>query len=186
VSQAIVDLARALDFAARKHRDQRRKGAAAEPYINHVTEVARLVAEATGGTDAVSVVGALLHDTIEDTHTTPAELEREFGPEVAALVAEVTDDKKLPKDERKRLQVEHAPHKSARARMIKLADKTSNLRSIAMSPPLDWDLARQHAYFEWAARVVAGCRGVNAELEARFDEAYEAGLRAIAERDRTS
>ena len=103
------------------------------------------MAEATEGGDAVLVVGALLHDTLEDTATDRAELELAFGPEVAALVAEVTDDKRLPKAERKRLQVESAPHKSARARMIKLADKTSNLRSIAASPPVGWDWQRQGA-----------------------------------------
>ncbi len=175
MSQAIVQLARALDFAARKHRDQRRKGAAAEPYINHLAEVAWLVAEVTAGRDPVVVVAALLHDTIEDTKTTAEELAREFGPEVAAVVVEVTDDKRLPKAERKRLQVENAPHKSPRAKLIKIADKTSNLRAILASPPVDWDAARKREYFEWAARVVAGCRGMNRALEAHFDGAYQEG-----------
>lgn len=178
----IVAVARALDFAARRHSDQRRKGEAAEPYVNHLAEVARLVAEATEGRDMVAVLAALLHDTIEDTGTTRAELEREFGPEVAAIVAEVTDDKGLPKPERKRLQVENAPHKSTRAKLIKIADKTSNLRAIAASPPVDWDLKRQRDYFDWAARVVAGCRGVNASLEKWFDEAHAAGLEALGRR----
>jgi (p)ppGpp synthase/HD superfamily hydrolase len=124
-------------------------------------------------------MAALLHDTIEDTGTTREELEREFGADVAALVAEVTDDKSLPKAERKRLQVEHAPHKSARARMIKLADKTSNLRSIRLSPPSSWDAARRQEYHRWAAEVVAGCRGVNPELERWFDEALAEGLSAL-------
>ena len=176
---SVVDLVRAFDFAARKHVGQRRKGAGGEPYINHPAEVARLVAEATGGNDVVVVLGALLHDTIEDTDATREELEREFGPEVAALVAEVTDDKSLPKAERKALQVAHAPHKSARAKIIKIADKTSNLLALATSPPVDWDHARRTQYFEWAARVVAGCRGVNAELEARFDEAHHAGVATL-------
>ena len=179
MSRAVVDLMRALDFAARKHRDQRRKGAADEPYINHLTEVARLVAEATEGRDTASVVAALLHHTIEDTKTTREELEREFGADVAAVVSEVTDDKSLPKAERKRLQIESAPHKSERAKMIKVADKTSNLRSIAASPPVDWDSRRQRDYFEWAAKVVDGCRGVNKNLEAQFDAAHRAGLQAI-------
>lgn len=182
MSAPVVAVMRALDFAARKHRDQRRKGAAKEPYLNHLTEVARLVAEATDGADTTAVLGALLHDTIEDTGTTRLELEREFGAEVAALVAEVTDDKRLPKDRRKQLQVEHAPHKSTRAKLIKLADKTSNLRSLLHSPPTDWDVARQRAYFEWARAVVAGCRGVSADLERRFDLAYRAGLEAIEAR----
>jgi (p)ppGpp synthase/HD superfamily hydrolase len=182
MDQTVVEVMHALDYAARKHRDQRRKGSAAEPYINHLTEVARLVAEATEGEDTLSVLGALLHDTIEDTKTTREELEQEFGLEVANLVAEVTDDKRLPKAERKRLQIEHAPHKSARAKMIKIADKTSNLRSIVSSPPLDWDLRRQQEYFEWAAKVVEGCRGINRKLEAQFDAVYKAGLLAIEKR----
>lgn len=178
----IVAVARALDFAARKHSNQRRKGEAGEPYVNHLAEVARLVAEATEGQDTIAVLAALLHDAIEDTPTTREELEREFGREVAEIVVEVTDDKSLLKAERKRLQVETAPAKSRRAKLIKIADKTSNLRSIAKSPPLDWDIKRQREYFEWAARVVAGCRGVNPTLERWFDEAHAAGLRALEKR----
>ena len=179
MSRPLVEVIRALDFAARKHRDQRRKGAAAEPYINHLTEVASLVAEATEGGDPVALMGALLHDTIEDTTTTRDELASEFGAEVADLVAELTDDKSLPKPERKRLQVEHAPAKSPRAKLLKIADKTSNLRALLVSPPADWDHARKRDYFEWAARVVAGCRGVNARIEQRFDEAYRTGLQGL-------
>jgi GTP diphosphokinase / guanosine-3',5'-bis(diphosphate) 3'-diphosphatase len=178
----IVAVARALDFAARKHSNQRRKGEAGEPYVNHLAEVARLVAEATEGRDTVAVLAALLHDAIEDTPTSREELEGEFGREVAEIVVEVTDDKSLPKAERKRLQVESAPHKSARAKLVKIADKTSNLRSIAKSPPVDWDLKRQREYFDWAARVVAGCRGTNATLERWFDEAHAAGLEALEKR----
>jgi (p)ppGpp synthase/HD superfamily hydrolase len=182
MSKDVVAIARAMDFAARKHAGQRRKGKAAEPYVNHLAEVARLVAEATGGNDPVAVLGALLHDTVEDTGTTGAELEQEFGAEVAALVAEVTDDRTLPKAERKQMQVDKAPHKSARAKMIKLADKTSNLRSIAASPPLDWDWERQRDYYEWARRVAEGCRGVNAQLERWFDEAHANGVAALGRR----
>jgi (p)ppGpp synthase/HD superfamily hydrolase len=178
----VVAVARALDFAARQHSKQRRKGEAGEPYVNHLAEVARLVAEATGGKDTVAVLAALLHDAIEDTPTTREELEREFGREVADVVVEVTDDKSLPRVERKRLQVESAPRKSARAKLIKIADKTSNLRSIAGSPPVGWDLKRQREYFDWAARVVAGCRGVNASLEKWFDEAHAAGLEVLEQR----
>ena len=182
--RAVVDLMRALDFAARKHRDQRRKGAGAEPYINHLTEVACLVAEATAGKDPLVVLGALLHDTLEDTQTTRRELTREFGREVAALVSEVTDDKRLHKAVRKRLQIETAPHKSDRAKLIKIADKTSNLRSLVESPPVDWDIRRQREYFAWAQNVVEGCRGVNDQLEAQFEAARRAGLRAVARRVR--
>lgn len=179
MSDDVLALTRALMFAARKHADQRRKGAAAEPYVNHLADVALLVAEATGGTDVIAVVAALLHDTLEDTPTTREELEREFGPEVAAVVTEVTDDKSLPKAERKRLQVEKAAFKSDRAKLVKVADKTSNLRSILESPPVGWDVARRRDYFEWAHRVVAGCRGVNPRLEDWFDDAYTAGMAGL-------
>ena len=176
-------IARALDFAARKHVHQRRKGIDKEPYINHLAEVAHLLAEATDGTDAHLVAAGLLHDTVEDQGVTHGELAEAFGRDVADLVMEVTDDKSLDKAVRKQLQVEHAPHKSARARMLKIADKTSNLRALRNSPPADWSAERKHEYFDWAARVVAGCRGVNERLEAAFDEAWSAGSAHPATRE---
>jgi (p)ppGpp synthase/HD superfamily hydrolase len=178
-NNAVLLFARALDFAARKHVHQRRKGELAEPYVNHLSDVARLLAEATKGEDIAVVIAGLLHDTIEDTETTFAELTKEFGAEVAGLVSEVTDDKSLPKAERKRLQVETAPKKSARARMIKLADKTSNLHSMIASPPKDWSSQRKRDYIEWAERVVAGCRGVNAHLEEEFERATQGARTAL-------
>ena len=171
----VVQVARALDYAAKKHVSQRRKGEAQEPYINHLAEVAYLLAEATGGNDANLVIAGLLHDCIEDQGVTHEELVRLFGADVADLVRDVTDDKTLLKAERKRLQVERAPHKSARAKMLKIADKTSNLRAMVASPPSGWDEQRKRDYFAWAQAVVAGCRGVNAYLEEKFDEAYRAG-----------
>jgi (p)ppGpp synthase/HD superfamily hydrolase len=167
----VLLFARALDFAARKHVHQRRKGELAEPYVNHLSDVARLLAAATNGEDVTVVIAGLLHDTLEDTETSVGELAKEFGQEVAELVAEVTDDKSLPKAERKRLQIETAPHKSERARMIKLADKTSNLHSLISSPPRDWSAERIRDYIDWAGKVVAGCRGINPYLEAEFDRA---------------
>ncbi|HEX4199306.1 MAG TPA: HD domain-containing protein [Caulobacteraceae bacterium] len=167
----IIAMAEAYDFAATKHIDQRRKGAAAEPYMNHLAEVAALVAIGSGGADAELVIAAVLHDTVEDTDTTPAELAERFGPRVAGLVAEVTDDKSLPKAERKRRQVEHAAHASQAAKLIKLADKTSNLRALLASPPADWGPERKAEYVDWAGRVVAGCRGANPWLESQFDAA---------------
>lgn len=161
----------AAEFAAKRHVNQRRKGAAGEPYINHLAEVAMLLADATEGIDAALVAAGFLHDTIEDTPTKYEELVARFGADVADLVAAVTDDKSLPKAERKRLQVEHTPKLSKRARLLKLADKISNLRSIATSPPADWDAARVIDYIAWAEKVVAGCRGVNDRLERLFDAA---------------
>jgi (p)ppGpp synthase/HD superfamily hydrolase len=146
-----------------------------------LAEVAALLAEATGGDDPVLLVAGLLHDTIEDQDVTRAEIAASFGDEVASLVVEVTDDKSLPKIERKRLQVENAPRKTARAKLLKLADKTSNLRAIANCPPA-WPLQRQREYVDWAERVVAGCRGVNAQLERAFDAAAAQAREAVEQR----
>lgn len=165
----ILLLARAFRYAAVQHAGQTRKGADAQPYVNHVAEVAARVADATGGRDAALVAAALLHDTIEDTGSTEAELRALFGDDVTALVLEVTDDKTLPKAVRKEAQVAHAPHLSARAKLLKLADKMSNLREIAENPPADWPVERMHAYADWAGRVVAGLRGTDAGLEDAVD-----------------
>ena len=179
----VVLIARAADFAARAHVTQRRKGEAQEPYVNHLIEVALLLTEATGGDDPVLVAAGWLHDTLEDTATEREELEALFGPAVASIVAEVTDDKSLKKAERKRHQVEAAPAKSRQARMLKIADKTSNLRAIAMSPPAGWDLDRRMEYVRWAEAVVEGCRGLNSTLEAVFDDAARQARVAIGNTD---
>lgn len=172
----LLKISRALDFSARKHVHQRRKGELAEPYVNHVTDVARILAEATDGNDATLIIAGLLHDTIEDQNVTHEELTSMFGREVGDLVLEVTDDMRIPKPERKLLQVANAPRKSARAKMLRIADKTSNLNSVLTSAPKHWDYARRREYFEWAKRVVDGCRGVNRYLEDLFDATYEKRL----------
>lgn len=161
---------RAAHFAAIKHAGQRRKGNAAEPYVNHLLEVAHLVAEA--GLDTDTVTAALLHDTLEDTATDLEEIIAEFGESVAAMVREVTDDKSLPKAERKRLQIEQAPHKSAGAQAIKAADKISNLRSILESPPSDWSDERKREYFTFAKAVVDGLQNAPDALRAEFEAVY--------------
>lgn len=163
---------KALSFAADKHRRQRRKDPEATPYINHPVALANVLVNEGGVSDPVTVCGALLHDTIEDTETRYEELVGHFGQEIADLVMEVTDDKSLPKAERKRLQIEHAAHISTRARLIKLADKISNLRDIIENPPADWSLQRQQEYFDWARQVVDRLRGTHAKLEALFDDIY--------------
>ena len=131
---------RAAEFAADRHRSQRRKDVEASPYINHPLTVAAILAEEGDVTDATVLAAALLHDTVEDTQTSIAEVEQLFGREVASIVAEVTDDKSLEKAERKRLQVERAHSKSEGAKLVKLADKIANLRDIAACPPADWDV----------------------------------------------
>ena len=165
-------LTRALAFAARKHRDQRRKDAEASPYINHPIALAELLVHEGGIDDPVVLAAALLHDTLEDTETPPEELRAAFGAEIAEIVAEVSDDKELEKQERKRLQIEHAPTLSPRARLVKLADKTCNLRDVADHPPASWKLQRRQEYFDWARSVIDGIRGTHAALEAAFDAAY--------------
>lgn len=173
----VLQIVRALDFAAWAHSTQRRKGGAREPYVNHLTEVARLVAQATDGKDDILIIAALLHDVLEDQsmHVSYEMLVENFGKRVAKIVREVTDDKSLPKAERKRLQVVHAPHLSRRASILKIADKSANLNSILHTPPLDWSETRKRDYFAWAAEVVAGCRGVNKWIEAVFDERLTLG-----------
>ncbi|HTV95468.1 MAG TPA: HD domain-containing protein [Steroidobacteraceae bacterium] len=162
-------------FAAHKHRDQRRKGAEASPYINHPIAVANVLANEAHVTDPVILAAALLHDTIEDTDTTAGELTAQFGPEIAGIVLEVTDDKALPKQERKRLQVAHAAALSAKAKLVKLADKICNVRDMRHSPPVDWSAERKAEYFAWAKQVVDPMRGVSPTLEALFDAAFAHG-----------
>ena len=163
---------KALEFAALKHRDQRRKDALASPYINHPIALANVLTREGGVSDPVVMAAALLHDTVEDTQTTPAELREVFGDRIAGIVEEVTDDKNLPKAERKRLQVERAAHISREAKLVKLADKICNVRDVANQPPAKWDLTRRREYFEWAKAVVDRMRGSHPELERKFDEAY--------------
>ena len=165
-------LLRALAFAAHKHRDQRRKDAEASPYINHPIALAELLAGDGGVTDIEVLAAALLHDTIEDTATTDEELRAQFGDRIADMVIEVTDDTKLPKADRKRLQIERAAGLTRGAKLVKLADKICNLRDVAERPPAKWDLERRQEYFEWAKRVIDGLRGVSPRLEAVFDAAY--------------
>ena len=163
---------KALSFAAYKHRHQRRKGVKAIPYINHPIALADLLVRTAKINDPEVVATALLHDTVEDTCTTPKELKTEFGAVISKLVAELTDDKSLPSDVRKRRQVEHAPSLSPRARMVKLADKTCNLRDVVQDPPAKWPLKRKQEYFDWAKEVVDKIRGTNVKLEKAFDEAF--------------
>jgi len=159
-------------FAAKKHSWQRRKDSTGAPYIEHPLEVAALIESVGQINDLPILQAALLHDTLEDTDTTYDELVRTFGAEVADIVREVTDDKSLPKDERKRLQIVHAPHKSRAAKTVKLADKLHNLRSLQHDAPKGWSIARIRGYFVWSHAVVQGLRGTNAGLEAALDKVF--------------
>lgn len=166
-------LVSALAFAAGKHRDQRRKDQEASPYINHPIALADVLVNEAGLTDAEVIAAALLHDTMEDTETTAEELDRAFGSRIRKIVEEVTDDQMLEKQERKRMQILHAPHLSDQARLVKLSDKICNLRDIVGCPPRGWNLQRRQAYFDWSKKVIDGLRGTNPVLEGIFDEAYK-------------
>ena len=178
-------LKRAERFARVCHAGQCRKGAAKEPYTIHLEEVSSLVATWGGSEEAIAA--AWLHDTIEDCPpTSHGELVAEFGDRVAGFVAELTDDKSLPKPMRKELQIKNAAKKTSEAALIKLADKTSNVGAIAKSPPEGWSLARRLQYIAWAEKVVSALshlpqRGLNefkrrceqAELQAYIDQGTE-------------
>ncbi|MGC4029215.1 MAG: HD domain-containing protein [Steroidobacteraceae bacterium] len=165
-------LLRAAEFAAHKHRDQRRKDADASPYVNHPISLANVLCNEGGITDTVILAAALLHDTLEDTETTHEELRGQFGDEIADIVAEVTDTKWLSKEARKRLQISKVSHASAGACAVKIADKICNLRDILGNAPVGWSVERKQAYFDWAKQVVDNVRGAHAQLEKRFDALY--------------
>jgi (p)ppGpp synthase/HD superfamily hydrolase len=167
-------LLHAAHFAARHHRRQKRKGSDGEPIA-----VADLIAGIGRVTDTVTLAAALLHDTVEDTDATIDDIGREFGAEIRGVVAELTDDKSLPSEERKRLQIVNAPNASRRAKIVKLADKSVNVADIARDPPPNWPVQRRREYVEWALLVVAGCRGANAALEKHFDAVAAMALAAI-------
>lgn len=163
---------KAIEFASRKHRDQRRKDAIRTPYINHPIALAEVLWFEGRVRSSVTIAAAILHDTIEDTETTPEELKGIFGAEVASVVEEVTDVIWLSKSSRKKLQIAKAARASLKARQVKLADKICNLRDILASPPAGWSLQRQREYFDWAKLVVDQIRGSNKLLERRFDQIY--------------
>jgi GTP diphosphokinase / guanosine-3',5'-bis(diphosphate) 3'-diphosphatase len=180
----IQTLLGALRFASEKHRDQRRKDPQASPYINHPIQVAETIWRVGKIYDIATVMAGLLHDTVEDTQTTLEELKDHFGLEVANVVKEVTDDKSLPTHERKRLQIEHAPHISPRAKWVKLSDKICNVADITHNPPNNWSLQRQIAYLDWTEQVVKGLRGYSVELETYYDQVLEEGRRLLRIREK--
>ncbi|XP_033747311.1 guanosine-3',5'-bis(diphosphate) 3'-pyrophosphohydrolase MESH1-like [Pecten maximus] len=166
----VSELMRCVDFAAIKHKDQRRKDVEETPYINHPIGVAKILTEEAGITDLAVIQAALLHDTVEDTDTSFDELDQHFGPEVCGIVKEVTDDKLLPKMERKQQQINHAPHASYKAKLVKLADKLYNLRDLRRCTPRGWTEDRVQEYFVWSSRVVGGLRGTNKNMENSLDD----------------
>jgi GTP diphosphokinase / guanosine-3',5'-bis(diphosphate) 3'-diphosphatase len=174
---------RAVEFAAHKHRMQRRKDSDASPYINHPIALMHVLCIDGGITEPLILAAAALHDTIEDTGTTEKELRTMFGDEIASLVLEMTDDKSLSKAARKHLQIAHAQHMSREAALVKLADKICNLRDVAAKPPTEWSVERRMEYFEWAKAVVDGLPQVSAELLGLFNAAYAARHTGVTAND---
>lgn len=171
---------KAAHFAANKHRSQKRKGGEASPYINHPLEVADLIWNTGECYDPEVVCAAILHDTVEDTETTFTEIEELFGMRIASLVKEVTDDKSLPKAERKALQIKHAPHLSEGACLIKLGDKASNVKDIVNDPPPDWSEERKHDYVEWTKLVVNELAQVSLPLKEHYERNYQSAKATLA------
>jgi guanosine-3',5'-bis(diphosphate) 3'-pyrophosphohydrolase len=174
-SEDTLSLLKALSFAANKHRFQKRKDVAGTPYINHPIDVALMLMEVGQETDADLLVAAVLHDTIEDTETSPEEIKELFGQQVLDIVLEVTDDKSLPKEERKRLQVTRASHKSEAAKKLKLADKICNITDILHHPPSGWSTERKLQYLSWAGDVLVGLKDANPLLENHMKEMLRKG-----------
>ncbi|MDZ4832979.1 MAG: HD domain-containing protein [Candidatus Melainabacteria bacterium] len=172
----------ALSYASKMHATQRRKDNKDTPYINHPIDVARMLVTIGGITDSNTLAAAILHDTVEDTEATAESIEELFGAAIRDLVLECSDDKSLPKEERKRLQVVNASHKSQAAKCIKLADKISNVRDISDSPPAFWTVQRMQEYLVWAGKVVDGLRGANQPLEELFDRTLETASMSISAR----
>jgi guanosine-3',5'-bis(diphosphate) 3'-pyrophosphohydrolase len=160
----------ALHFAAEKHRKQRRKGSADTPYINHPIAVAYYLCTYADVLDVNVLVAALLHDILEDTDTAPREIEEKFGLQVLKLVQEVTDDKNLPKKVRRNEQENTMGERSHGAKLIRIADKISNVSDFFHSPPPGWDSETRIEYLDWTERVIGKIKGVNPNLESVYDE----------------
>lgn len=182
MSAEIATLTRALSFAAEAHANQRRKGAAQEPYINHLIEVLQLVVEATGGDDTDLLVAALLHDVIEDTPATYEDVAAAFGTRVARIVTENSDDMSLPKPERRKRRIEGMPHKSREARIVKTADVISNVRAMAISAPAGWTDHQKLNYLEGCRALISAGHGADARLESLFAETADAAELSIRDR----
>lgn len=190
MSISISKLTQAIVFAAEKHKNQRRKDGLGTPYINHPLRVLNILT--TYGMEQYSfewelpiLIAAVLHDTVEDTDATIEEIVNNFGVEVANIVAEVTDDKSLPKRTRKKLQVEHAPNKSKSAKLVKLADKLDNLRDLEQTLPVEWTEEMRFGYFVWTYEVVEGMRGTNLSLEQSLDRIFQrVGIAALSKNER--
>lgn len=173
------NLSKAIVFASHAHAGQYRKDGNT-PYINHPLEVMNLVVMHVDRPQDDVLIAAVLHDVVEDTNVTSAEIKHMFGGHVARLVAELTDDKSLTKEERKRIQLQEVHTLSPDGKLLRLCDKICNVYDILYAPPGDWDIRRRMDYLKWSKAVVDRIRGVHPLLEKRFDELYEAGVKLLA------
>ncbi|KAI4457482.1 guanosine-3'5'-bis(diphosphate) 3'-pyrophosphohydrolase mesh1 [Holotrichia oblita] len=172
-SDFIKEVIRCVNFAAIKHKNQRRKDPEETPYINHPIGVAHILTQEANITDIAVIQAALLHDTVEDTDTSFEEIEQHFGTKVRGIVVEVTDDKRLPSKERKALQIKHAGSSSYEAKLVKLADKLHNLRDLERCTPKGWSKVRVEEYFKFSKQVTDGLKGTNTIMEERLEEIYK-------------
>ena len=164
-------------FAAEKHKFQRRKGFLKIPYINHPLKVCKILID-VHEEDKNILCAAILHDTLEDTETTETEIKELFGEKVLKIVMEVSDDMSLPSKIRKELQIKKAPSLSREAKLIKIADKASNIADL-IAYPIKWDKKRKIQYVEWSTKVFEKCRGQNAVLDALFEKTSNDALRVF-------
>ncbi|MBZ0187356.1 MAG: HD domain-containing protein [Candidatus Obscuribacterales bacterium] len=169
----------ALSYASEMHSKQRRKNKEASPYINHPIDVGRILVTIGKVNDTNILAAAILHDTIEDTAASHESIQERFGEDIACLVMECTDYKSLPKAKRKQLQIDHAAQKSERAKLIKLADKISNVSNIGESPPQDWSHERISEYLDWTEKVVAGLKGTNRDLDLLYQKVLSEARAAV-------
>jgi guanosine-3',5'-bis(diphosphate) 3'-pyrophosphohydrolase len=170
----------ALQFVTTKHSHQRRKDAQQSPYVNHLVDVVDLLWHQGGIRDEATLLAGLLHDTLEDTEASPVEIRARYGEAVLKMVQEVTDDRRLPRAERKRQHILHAPHLSYGARCIKLADKSANVHDLSPQLPVDWTMERRRTYLTWAQQVVSGLRGTNPGLESHFDQTWQTAHQSLS------
>lgn len=168
---------RARAFAQERHAHLHRPNKARQPATEHLRQVATAAQRA--GATPEAVAAAWLHDVREDTPTTHEEILTLFGPEVAELVDALTDPPDfapLPLAQRKRLQTQRISQKPPIARLVKLCDQLSNVASIAIDPPSDWDKAMIRTYADGAAQIAAECAGLSPLIDRAFRRAYAAAL----------
>lgn len=160
----------AVGFAAEGHNGQLRENPEKTPYIIHPIRVTEHLMTIANVHERDILVAALLHDTVEDTKITFADIQKSFGTTAEGYVRELTDNMSLPQEERMKLQIETAPKKSLAAAQIKLADKYDNLKSLQSNPPATWDQKKIDEYFLSAKKVTSSLPAANVPLKKAVDD----------------